>query len=98
MSEHIVSKKVYYTIFMALMLLTILTVMVAFVDLGALNLPVAIAIAIVKATLVFLYFMHVKYGSKLVKIGIVAALFTLMVMFSITLSDYFTRYWTEFIP
>ena|SRR5687768_455375 len=96
MSEHIVSKKVYYTIFTALMLLTMLTVMVAFIDLGALNLPVAIAIAIVKATLVFLYFMHVKYGSRLVKIGIVAALFTLMIMFSITLSDFLTRYWTDF--
>jgi len=97
MSEHIVSKKIYYTIFTALMLLTILTVMVAFIDLGALNLPVAIAIAIVKATLVFLYFMHVKFGSRLVKIGLVAAVFTLMIMFSITLSDYFTRYWTNYI-
>jgi cytochrome c oxidase subunit IV len=98
MSEHIVSKKVYYTIFLTLMVLTALTVMVAFIDLGSLNLPVAIAIAIVKATLVFLFFMHVKYGSKLVKIGIVAALFTLMIMFSITLSDFFTRYWTNYIP
>ena len=98
MSEHIVSKKVYFTIFAALMVMTALTVMVAFVDLGAMNLPVAIAIAIVKATLVFLYFMHVKYSSRLVKIGIVAALFTLMIMFSVTLSDYFTRYWTNYIP
>jgi cytochrome c oxidase subunit IV len=98
MSEHIVSKKVYFTIFGALMLFTALTVMVAFIDLGAMNLPVAIAIAVVKATLVFLYFMHVKYGSRLVKIGLVAALFTLMIMFSITLSDYMTRYWTNYIP
>jgi cytochrome c oxidase subunit 4 len=98
MSEHIVSKKVYFTIFGALMLFTALTVMVAFIDLGALNLPVAIAIAVVKATLVFLYFMHVKYGSKLVKVGLVAAIFTLMIMFSITLSDYMTRYWTNYIP
>jgi cytochrome c oxidase subunit IV len=98
MSEHIVSKKVYFTIFGALMLFTALTVMVAFIDLGSMNLPVAIAIAVVKATLVFLYFMHVKYGSRLVKIGLVAALFTLMIMFSITLSDYMTRYWTNYIP
>jgi cytochrome c oxidase subunit IV len=98
MSEHIVSKKIYFTIFGALMVFTALTVMVAFIDLGAMNLPVAIAIAVVKATLVFLYFMHVKYGSRLVKIGIVAAIFTLMIMFSITLSDYMTRYWTSYIP
>jgi cytochrome c oxidase subunit IV len=97
MSEHIVSKKIYYTIFMALMMLTILTVMVAFIDLGMLNLPVAILIAVVKATLVFLYFMHVKYSSRLIKIGIVAAIFTLLIMFSITLSDYFTRYWTQYV-
>jgi cytochrome c oxidase subunit IV len=97
MSEHIVGKKVYFTIFGALMLFTALTVMVAFIDLGSLNLPVAIAIAVLKASLVFLYFMHVKYGSRLVKIGIVAALFTLMIMFSITLSDYMTRYWTNYI-
>ncbi len=97
MSEHIVSKNIYFTIFGALMVLTALTVFVAFVDLGAMNLPVAIAIAVVKATLVFLYFMHVKYGSRLVKIGIVAALFTLMIMFSIILSDYLTRYWTNYV-
>lgn len=97
MSEHIVSKKIYYTIFSALMVLTALTVMIAFVDLGAMNLPVAILIAVIKATLVFLYFMHVKYSSRLVKIGIVAAIFTLLIMFSFTLSDYLTRYWTNYI-
>ncbi len=67
MSGHISPKSTYYAIFGALMVLTAVTVGVAFINLGALNFPVAIAIAITKATLVILFFMHVKYSSQLTK-------------------------------
>jgi cytochrome c oxidase subunit IV len=93
MSGHISPRSVYYAIFAALMVLTGITVAVAFVPLGALNFPVAIAIAITKATLVVLFFMHVKYSSRLTKMIVGMALFFLMTMFGLTLTDYLSRSW-----
>ena len=93
MSGHISPKSVYWTIFGALMVLTAVTVAVAFLKLGALNFPVAIAIAITKATLVVLFFMHVKYSSRLTKMIVGMALFFLMTMFGLTLTDYLSRGW-----
>ena len=93
MAGHISPKKVYYTIFGSLMVLTAITVGVAFVNLGALNFPVALAIAILKATLVILFFMHVKYSSKLTKLICGSAFFFLIVLFGLTLSDYLSRGW-----
>jgi cytochrome c oxidase subunit 4 len=93
MAGHISPKRTYYAIFGALMLLTAITVAVAFVNLGALNFPVAIAIAITKATLVVLFFMHVKYSSRLTKMVIGMALFFLLTMFGLTMTDYLTRGW-----
>src|SRR3954463_9161905 len=93
MSGHVSPKSTYYAIFGALMVLTGLTVAVAFRHLGALNFPVAIGIAITKATLVVLFFMHVKYSSKLVKMIVVMAFFFLLVMFALTLTDYMSRGW-----
>jgi cytochrome c oxidase subunit 4 len=83
----------YYGVFGALMVLTAITVAVAFVPLGALNFPVAISIAITKATLVVLFFMHVKYSSKLTKMVVAMSLFFLMTMFGLTLTDYLSRGW-----
>ena len=65
MSGHISPKSTYLTIFGALMVCTVLTVIAAFINLGNLNVPVALTIAVFKATLVVLFFMHVKYGSRL---------------------------------
>ena len=65
MAEHIVPTRIYYTIFAILMLCTGLTVWVAFLDLGPLNTIAALAIAVFKATLVVLFFMHVKYSPRL---------------------------------
>jgi cytochrome c oxidase subunit 4 len=93
MSGHISPKSVYWTIFIALMVLTGVTVAVAFQPLGVLNFPVAITIAISKATLVVLFFMHVKYSSKLTKMIVGMALFFLMTMFGLTLTDYLSRGW-----
>jgi cytochrome c oxidase subunit 4 len=93
MSGHISPTSTYYGIFGALMVLTALTVGVAFINLGALNFPVAIGIAITKATLVVLFFMHVKYSSRLTKLVVGTAFFFLFIMFGLTLTDYLSRGW-----
>ncbi len=94
MSEHIVYPRVYLTIFLALMLGTGLTVFAAYHDFpGPLNAVVALTIAVVKATLVILYFMHVRYSSRLVWLIIGSALFWLAILFALTISDYWTRTW-----
>jgi cytochrome c oxidase subunit 4 len=95
MSEHIVSRTVYFIIFGALMVFTALTVFAAFIDLdhifpGA-NTVVALTIAVIKATLVVLYFMHVRYSSRLIWVIVVAGIFWLAIMFVFTFSDYMTR-------
>ena len=91
MSGHVSPKSTYYAIFGALMVLTAITVAVAFVNLGAFNFPVAIGIAITKATLVILFFMHVKYSSQLTKLFVAMAFFFLIVLFALTLTDYLSR-------
>jgi len=94
MSEHIVHPRIYITIFLILMVGTGLTVLAAFRDFpGPLNAVVALTIAVVKATFVVLYFMHVRYSSRLVWLVIAAALFWLAIMFALTISDYSTRSW-----
>lgn len=94
MSKHIVYPRVYITIFLALMLGTGLTVFAAFHDFpGPLNAIIALTIAVVKATLVILYFMHVRYSSRLVWLIIGSALFWLAILFALTISDYWTRTW-----
>ncbi len=94
MSEYIVQPRVYVAIFLALMVGTGLTVLAAFRDFpGPLNAVVALTIAVVKATLVILYFMHVRYSSRLIWLVIGSALFWLAIMFALTISDYWTRTW-----
>jgi cytochrome c oxidase subunit IV len=103
MSEHIVSVRVYVTIFLALLLGTTLTVVAAFFDftyhIGSvqlqLNTVIALAIATMKATLVVLYFMHVRYSSRLVWVIVASALFWLAILFALTLADYWTRGWIK---
>jgi cytochrome c oxidase subunit 4 len=90
---HIVSRKMYFGIFGGLMLLTALTVGAAFVDLGALNTPIALTIAVVKALLVILFFMHVWYGTRLTAVVVSAGFFWLGIMIVLTLSDYLSRGW-----
>ena len=97
MSGHISPKSTYYTIFGALMACTTLTVIAAFIDLPAnLNFPVALAIAIFKATLVVLFFMHVKYSSRLTWAVVIGSVFWLGILLALTLSDYTTRVWRTF--
>ncbi|RMD85885.1 MAG: hypothetical protein D6813_15635, partial [Calditrichaeota bacterium] len=73
---------------------TALTVWVAFFDLGFLNNVVALTIAVIKATLVVLFFMHVKYSSRLTRVFAIAGIFWLIILLSYTLSDVMTRTWT----
>jgi cytochrome c oxidase subunit IV len=93
MSRHVSPKRLYYAIFAALMVLTTITVVVAFINLGPLNFPVAISIAVLKATLVILFFMHVKYSSRLTKLIVATGFFFLLVLFTLTLTDYLSRGW-----
>lgn len=93
MSGHISPKSVYYTIFGALMVLTGITVAAAFVNLGNLNFPVALSIATLKATLVVLFFMHVKYSSHLTKLVIITGLFFVSLLMIETMVDYVSRGW-----
>lgn len=94
MSEHIVQPRVYIIIFLALLVGTTLTAWVAFFDFpGPLNAVVALTIAVVKATLVVLFFMHVRYSPRLIALVIAAALFWLVLLFALTISDYSTRGW-----
>jgi cytochrome c oxidase subunit 4 len=93
MSAHIVPVKNYLAVFAALMFLTVATYMVAKVDLGSFNLVVAMGIAITKATLVVLIFMHVKYSSTLTKAIVASGFFFFLVMIFFTMNDVLTRGW-----
>jgi cytochrome c oxidase subunit 4 len=90
-SNHIVSVWVYIAVFLALIVGTVLTWGVAHLDLGPFNLPVAIAIACVKASLVVLFFMHIYYSSKLTKTIVIAGFCTLFILFFFTLIDLVSR-------
>ena len=91
MSTHVTPIRVYLAIFGALMVGTALTVWAAFLELGPFNDIVAMAIAASKATLVVLYFMHVRHSTRLTKITVVAGFLWLAILIALTLSDYFTR-------
>ena len=94
MSEHIVSVRVYLAIFLALLVGTGLTVLAAFYDFPwRLNTIVALTIATIKATLVVLYFMHVRYSTRLIWVIVASALFWMAILFALTFSDYNTRGW-----
>jgi cytochrome c oxidase subunit 4 len=90
---HVVPARIYIMVFVALLVLTATTVGVAFIDLGPLNNLVALGVAVLKATLVILFFMGVKYSTRLTGIVIVSGLFGLAIMVGLTLVDYATRGW-----
>jgi cytochrome c oxidase subunit 4 len=96
MTDHILPTRVYYTIFGLLMFCTYLTVQIAFLDLGRLNAVAALGIAVFKATLVVLYFMHVKYSPKLTWAVVLGSVFWLGILLVLTMGDYLTRAWRTF--
>jgi cytochrome c oxidase subunit 4 len=93
MTQHIVPPRVYFAVFTALIVLTATTTAVSFLDLGPWNSVVALGIAFLKATLVVLFFMHVKYSPRLTQIVIAGGLFWLAIMIGLTLSDFISRGW-----
>jgi len=96
MSSHILPKRVYYTIFAILLFCTYLTVQMAFLDLGPFNTVAALGIAIFKATLVVLFFMHVKYSTRLTWAVVLGSIFWFGILITLTMSDYLTRVWRTF--
>ena len=90
-THHIASRGLYFVIFGALMVLTLMTVGVTYVDLGQANLLVAMGIAVFKASLVILYFMHVRWSPKLVQVTVATGFLFFGILAAFTLGDYFTR-------
>jgi cytochrome c oxidase subunit IV len=95
MSGHVAPKSMYYAVFLALMVGTALTVAVAFVDLGALNNVLMLGIAMTKALLVILFFMHVRWSTRLTWVVAASGFFWLLILFGLTMTDYLTRGWVE---
>src|SRR5689334_13462797 len=92
-STHVLPLRVYFGVFFALLVLTGTTVAVAFIDLGPLNNVVALCIAVLKATLVLLFFMHLRYATRLPSLVVVSGVFWLVILVGLTLVDYATRGW-----
>jgi cytochrome c oxidase subunit 4 len=96
MAEHIVTKKQYSYVFGILMALTFATTAIGMIDLGRLNVVVALVIAVIKALLVMLFFMHLYWSSKLNKLVIVSGAAWLALLLWLTLTDFFSRGWLPF--
>ena len=91
--HHIVGPKTYLLILGALMVLTATTTGAAFIDMGVFNPIIALAIAVLKAVLVILFFMHIRYSTKVMMLTVGAGFFTFLVLVTMTLSDYISRNW-----
>ncbi len=89
----VVSPKVYVVIFSLLLVFTAITVGASYLELGVFNAVVALAIAVIKAVLVILFFMHVRYSSKLTMLTVGAGFFTFIVLITMTMTDYISRAW-----
>ena len=94
---HVVAAKLYIAIWAILMAMTLTTVLVSFVDIGLFNVVVALLIATIKGTLVVLFFMHLRYSPKLTMATVVAAMFWLFLLLSLTMTDYLTRGWSTYL-
>ena len=91
MAEHVASRTTYILVWGTLMVLTLVTIGVAQLNLGPFNDIVALAVAVTKALLVILFFMHVKDSSRLTRLTVVAGFFWLTILIGITLTDYLSR-------
>ena len=96
MAEHIVTKKQYSLVFGALLLLTFITTTVGMMDLGRLNVVVALVIAVIKALLVVLFFMHIYWSTRLTKLTVVSGVAWLLLLLWFTLTDVLSRGWLPF--
>ncbi len=91
--HHVVGPKTYLLILSALLVLTAVTTGVAYLDMGIFNPIIALAIACFKAVLVILFFMHIRYSSRVMMLTVGAGFFTFLVLITMTLSDYISRNW-----
>lgn len=91
MSGHVAPKSMYYSVFAALIVGTALTVLVAFYDLGVFNNIVMLLIASVKALLVILFFMHVRWSTRLTWVVAASGFVWLIILFGLTMTDYLSR-------
>src|SRR5271157_812925 len=90
---HIIPAKLYVLFWAIFMLGAGITVFAAGLGLGVLNIVLALLIATVKGTLVVLFFMHLRYSTKLTMVTVIASIFWLFILFSLTMTDYITRAW-----
>ncbi len=93
MEHHVIPIRTYVLIFAALFVLLILTVLVSLIDVGIFNIVLAMTIAVAKAVLIILYFMHVRYSSRLTWIFVAAGFVWLAILIGITVSDYIAHMW-----
>ena len=93
MAGHVAPKSLYYLVFLALMVGTFLTVLVAKFDLGVMNNLVMLTSACSKALLVVLFCMHVRWSTRLTWVVAASGFFWLLILFTLTLSDYLSRGW-----
>lgn len=93
MAEHVVPKKIHFAIWVTLMAMTLITTLVAFVDLGRFNTVVALAIATFKASLVVLFFMGANYTPRLTRVVIICGIFFLALLLTFSMVDYLSRLW-----
>jgi cytochrome c oxidase subunit 4 len=93
MSEHIVPRTTYFSVFAALLVGTALTVIAANIDFGRMNDVIAMSIAVTKMMLVLLFFMHVRYSSRLIWVIVASMFFWLLILLTLTLTDYSSRDW-----
>ncbi|MGZ7081363.1 MAG: cytochrome C oxidase subunit IV family protein [Thermoanaerobaculia bacterium] len=92
-THHVSPLSMYFGVFLALMIFTVVTVWISTINLGLLNTPVALGIAVIKATLVILFFMHVIHSTRLTWVVILGSFLWLAVLFVLTFADYLTRSW-----
>jgi len=94
MSEPVTSVKTFVGIWAALLVLTVVTVAVAFLNLGSFSVAIALIIATIKASLVALFFMEIRYSPRMTQIVLIAGLAWLMIMLLLSMTDYASRPWT----
>jgi cytochrome c oxidase subunit IV len=95
-TDHVVPTRTYYAIYALLLACTYLTWQVAFFDLGAMNTVAAMTIAVLKAVVVVLFFMHVKYSTRLTWVVVIGGVFWLGILLVLLFSDYLTRGWRTY--
>ncbi|HEX5411600.1 MAG TPA: cytochrome C oxidase subunit IV family protein [Terriglobia bacterium] len=91
MSEHIAPRKMYFYVFFGLLILTLVTWQVAYIDLGKWNTVVMLIIAAGKATLVGTFFMHLRWSASMIRLVVFAAVFWLSILITLTIGDFFSR-------